>query len=56
MKVKALDRGYHGALREPGDEFDVPEGSKATWFEPTAPEVEKKKPEGRKKPEDAPLA
>lgn len=34
MKVIATKKGYHGKLREPGDEFDVPKGSKASWFEP----------------------
>jgi hypothetical protein len=34
MKVVALKPGYLGKLRQPGDEFDVPEGSKASWFVP----------------------
>ena len=34
MKVTATARGYYGKLREPGDVFDVPTGSKATWFVP----------------------
>jgi len=34
MKVVALKPGYLGKLRQPGDEFDVPEGSKASWFAP----------------------
>lgn len=34
MKVIALKEGYFGKLRMPGDEFDVPEGSKASWFVP----------------------
>jgi hypothetical protein len=43
MKVVALKPGYLGKLRQPGDEFDVPEGSKASWFVPVVdggPEVE----------------
>lgn len=56
MQVKALSAGYYGSYRETGDVFEVPDGETATWFEPSAPEAEKKKPEGRKKPEDAPLA
>lgn len=34
MKVTATARGYHGKLREPGEEFDVPPGLKASWFAP----------------------
>ena len=34
MKVVALKPGYLGKLRQPGDEFDVPEGSTASWFAP----------------------
>lgn len=34
MKVTATKKGYFVKLREPGDVFDVPEGLKATWFEP----------------------
>lgn len=34
MKVIATKRGYFGKLREPGDEFDVPDKSTASWFEP----------------------
>jgi hypothetical protein len=34
MKVRALAKGYHGVFRNPGDVFDVPDGSKkASWFE-----------------------
>jgi len=36
MEVIATRRGYHGNLREPGEKFDVPEGAKASWFEPTS--------------------
>lgn len=42
MKVIATARGYYGHLREPGDVFDVEDGSKATWFKPpTKKEAEK---------------
>lgn len=34
MKVVATKTGYHGKIRQPGDEFDVPDKSKASWFEP----------------------
>lgn len=42
MEVIATKRGYHGKLREPGDKFDVPDGVKASWFEPTKPPVVEK--------------
>lgn len=35
MEVIALKKGYFGKLRAPGDRFDVPEGVKGSWFEPT---------------------
>jgi hypothetical protein len=34
MKVIAIKPGFHGKLREVGDEFDVKDGSKATWYVP----------------------
>lgn len=33
MQVVALERGFFGSLYEPGDTFEVPDGSKASWFE-----------------------
>lgn len=38
MLVIALKPGYHGKLREVGEKFDVPNGSKASWFQPVAPD------------------
>lgn len=38
MLVTALKPGYHGKLREVGDTFDVPSGSKASWFQPVTPD------------------
>lgn len=33
MRVIATNRGYDNVTtREPGDEFEMPEGSKGTWF------------------------
>ena len=33
MKVKALKPGFFGgSLREEGQEFEVPSGTKASWF------------------------
>ena len=43
MKVIATKPGYHGKLREPGDIFDVADGSKASWFEPVEKKAEAKK-------------
>lgn len=34
MKVIATKLGYLGKLRQPGDEFEVPNGTKGSWFEP----------------------
>lgn len=34
MKVIASKLGYFGKLREPGDEFEVPDGTKGSWFHP----------------------
>ena len=48
MKVIATKQGYFGKLRDVGDEFEVPEGSKASWFQPVAQKASGK---GGKKPE-----
>jgi hypothetical protein len=48
MKVIATQRGYFGQLREPGDAFDVPEGSKASWFEPAKGEAKPETKSGGK--------
>jgi hypothetical protein len=33
MKVKALKAGFFGgSLRDVGEEFEVPEGTKSAWF------------------------
>lgn len=35
MKVKATKRGYDGTrVIEEGEEFDMPEGAKGSWFKP----------------------
>lgn len=36
MLVRATKFGFHGSRRRPGDVFEVPDGSKAKWFEPAA--------------------
>lgn len=33
MRVIAKARGFFGQLIEPGQEFEVPEGTKGSWFE-----------------------
>lgn len=53
MKVIATKLGYLGKLRQPGDEFEVPEGSKSSWFEPVKQEHAKgKKAQANDKPAD----
>lgn len=52
MKVIALKAGYFGKLRQPGDVFDVPEGSKASWFEPVEPKADGKKAAGKPEKQD----
>jgi len=32
MKVKAIAPGFHNGRRRVGDEFEVADGSKASWF------------------------
>ena len=47
MRVRAIETGYFGCLRVPGtdtEEFEVPNGAKATWFVP----VEQKQAEAQK--------
>ena len=35
MKVKATKQGFFGGhLKNVGDEFDVPDGTKGSWLEP----------------------
>lgn len=38
MRVIAIAQGYGGkdkhAIREPGEQFEVPDGAKASWYEP----------------------
>ena len=48
MKVIATKLGYFGKLREPGDEFEVPDGTKGSWFQPVEQKANGK---GCKKPE-----
>lgn len=48
MKVIALKQGYFGKLRQPDDVFEVPDGTKGSWFQPVKQEAPAK---GGKKPE-----
>ncbi|MHB1368637.1 MAG: hypothetical protein ACYCW7_00320 [Pseudomonadaceae bacterium] len=50
MRVRAIKTGFYNGLRIPDTdsaEFDVPDGSKATWFAPA---------KKGKKPAEAPAA
>lgn len=52
MKVIAKQLGFFGKLREPGDEFEVPDGTKGDWFEAVDKPVEGKKAKAADKPAD----
>jgi hypothetical protein len=54
MKVIAIKMGYYGQLREPGDEFDVEDGLKASWFVSADKAVSEKPKSTGKKPQGAP--
>ena len=49
MRVIATKPGFFSYLRQEGDEFEVPEGTKGSWFKPEpADEPEAKPTRGRK--------
>lgn len=48
MRVIATKPGFSGYLRQPGDEFEVPDGTKGSWFKPVEDEPEKPAARGRK--------
>ena len=48
MKVVATAMGFDGQLRQIGDEFEVPDGTKGSWFQPVEQKANGK---GGKKPE-----
>jgi hypothetical protein len=54
MEVIALKQGYFGKLRAPDDKFDVPDGTKASWFRPVEPKAkaDKPKPAGKQEAGD----
>lgn len=35
MEVRATKPGFYGCYRNEGDKFEVADGAKASWFEPT---------------------
>lgn len=40
MRVRAIAEGYDNvAVRQPGDEFDLPDGAKGKWFVPVEPKA-----------------
>lgn len=42
MKVIATKRGFDNVtIREEGDEFDMPEGAKGSWFKPVGKPAKK---------------
>lgn len=50
MKVKAISMGFAaGGRRRPGEVFEVPMGSKATWYTPVDEPVGAEKPAPRRK-------
>lgn len=50
MRVVANSKGYFGAVREAGEEFEVPDGTKGSWFAPVAVLPEKAPGKGAKRP------
>jgi len=50
MKVIATKQGYFGKLRQPGDEFEVPKGTKGSWFSPADKPAEKPADKPAEKP------
>lgn len=42
MEVRATAKGFHGCFREIGDQFEVPAGSKASWYVPAEDKVAEK--------------
>lgn len=55
MKVIATKPGYLGKLRAVDEQFDVPDGSKATWFIPASDADPEKSAKAKPKKSDEPL-
>jgi hypothetical protein len=51
MRVVANSLGYFGSLRNAGDEFEVPDGTKGSWFAPVESEVKAKSAKSKGKGE-----
>lgn len=49
MKVIATAPGFFGCYRNIGDQFEVPDDAKATWFTPVVEATEAKKKSGKTK-------
>ncbi len=50
MQVIATLRGYDNIrVREPGEEFEMPDDATGSWFEPVGGAKPKAKPEGKAK-------
>lgn len=57
MQVIATKEGYDGQVRRnPGEEFEMPDGSKGTWFKPVKDEADKPKGKAGKDEADKPNA
>ncbi len=51
MRVIATGKGYDGLnVREEGDEFEMPEGAKGSWFIPLDEDGKPEKPAKAEKP------
>ena len=54
MKVKALKPGFfNGSRVREGQTFEVPDGTKGSWFAPVAPEVKAKSAKSKAKSESS---
>ena len=57
MKVTTTKAGFFGKLRQIGETFEVPDGTrKASWFEQVAKPKAEPKPKAEGKPGDESLA
>lgn len=56
MQVVATALGFAGSLRQPGDTFDMPEGSIGSWFVPVADPAETPPPPMMRKRGKSPTA
>lgn len=47
MLVRAKSVGFFGSLRQVGDEFEVPDDAKGSWFSPVNEKAEKAGPKAK---------